>query len=89
MKTVKPGFKRPVIIHRAILGSFERCIGILIEHFGGKWPFWISPRQAMVIPVTKIHNDYAELVKNTLVLKGYYVDVDLGNNTLNKKIRLA
>jgi len=41
---LKPGFKRPVIIHRAILGSVERFMAILIEHLGGKWPFWISPR---------------------------------------------
>src|ERR1700761_8312835 len=45
----KPGYKRPVMIHRAICGSFERFIAILTEHFGGKWPFWISPRQALVI----------------------------------------
>lgn len=44
IKPLKAGFERPVIIHRAILGSLERCIAILIEHYGGKWPFWLSPR---------------------------------------------
>ena len=42
--------QRPVIIHRAVLGSVERMLGILIEHYGGRWPFWLSPRQALVIP---------------------------------------
>jgi threonyl-tRNA synthetase len=45
------GLPQPVMIHRAILGSFERMLGILIEHFGGKWPFWLSPRQVLIIPV--------------------------------------
>jgi len=59
---VKPGFNRPVIIHRAILGSLERFIAIVIEHIGGKLPFWISPRQAIVVPVTEKFLDYAEKV---------------------------
>jgi len=48
---LKPGYARPVIIHRAIMGSFERFIAIITEHFGGKWPMWLSPRQVLVIPV--------------------------------------
>ncbi len=57
-------FGKPVIIHRAILGSFERMLGILIEHTGGKWPFWLSPRQAMVVPVSDKFNDYAKQVRS-------------------------
>ena len=68
---------RPVIIHRAIYGSLERFIGILIEHLEGKWPLWLSPRQLMVIPVTKKFNEYAESVKETLVKAGYFAEVDM------------
>jgi threonyl-tRNA synthetase len=51
--------KRPVIIHRAILGSVERMIAILCENYGGKWPFWLSPRQAIVIPIAPAFDEYA------------------------------
>ncbi|KAJ2080181.1 threonyl-tRNA synthetase [Coemansia sp. RSA 988] len=82
-------FQRPVIIHRAMLGSVERMFGILIENFAGKWPFWLSPRQVMVVPVTGVVYDYAQAVKKQLHRAGFYVDVDLGGDTLNKKIRNA
>lgn len=77
---------RPVIIHRAIYGSLERFIGILIEHLEGKWPLWLSPRQFMVIPVGKKFDDYADSVKNKLAEAGYFCDVDLSGKTLEKKI---
>eukprot|EP00048_Salpingoeca_helianthica_P024282 m.31062 g.31062 ORF g.31062 m.31062 type:complete len:817 (+) comp9287_c0_seq3:25-2475(+) len=81
---------RPVIIHRAILGSVERMMAILTESFGGKWPFWLSPRQAMVVPVHQRFNDYANRIQRTLADEGYAVDVDLDmGDTLNKKIRNA
>ena len=54
--------KRPVMIHRAILGSVERMIAVLTESYAGKWPFWLSPRQAMVIPVAVPFNEYASKV---------------------------
>ncbi|KZV75646.1 tars protein [Peniophora sp. CONT] len=78
---------RPVIIHRAILGSLERFIAIITEHFAGKWPFWLSPRQVLVIPVTGVINGYAQSVADELKELGIYTDVDLGPDTLNKKIR--
>ena len=78
---------RPVIIHRAILGSLERFIAIITEHFAGKWPFWLSPRQVLVIPVTGVINGYAQKVADELSALGIYTDVDLGPDTLNKKIR--
>jgi len=78
---------RPVIIHRAILGSLERFIAIVTEHFAGKWPFWLSPRQVLVVPVAGIYNDYATKVADTLTDLGIFVDVDKGENTLPKKIR--
>ncbi len=82
--------KTPVMIHRAVLGSVERMIAILTENYGGKWPFWLSPRQAMVIPVGPVFNDYAVEVKNKIFDAGFCceVDVDAGG-TMNKKIRNA
>ncbi|KAI9362662.1 hypothetical protein BD770DRAFT_359456 [Pilaira anomala] len=78
---------RPVIIHRAILGSVERMMGIVIEHFAGKFPFWLSPRQIQVVPVAAAFNDYAKEIVAKLVSLGIYADADLSDNTLNKKIR--
>ena len=83
------GFERPVIIHRAILGSVERFCAVLIEHTGGKWPFWLSPRQVSIVPVALKYADYAQSVAGRLHAEGYFVDVDLSKNTLNKKIRDA
>ncbi|KAI7833586.1 threonyl-tRNA synthetase [Kickxella alabastrina] len=82
-------YQRPVIIHRAILGSIERIMGILIENFAGKWPLWLSPRQVIVVPVTGVVFEYAQAVKQRLHKAGFYADVDLGGETFNKKIRNA
>uniref|UniRef100_H0XAZ1 threonine--tRNA ligase n=1 Tax=Otolemur garnettii TaxID=30611 RepID=H0XAZ1_OTOGA len=82
--------KRPVIIHRAILGSVERMIAILSENYGGKWPFWLSPRQVMVIPVGPTCEEYALQVSSEFFEEGLMADVDLDHScTLNKKIRNA
>jgi threonyl-tRNA synthetase len=78
---------RPVMIHRAILGSLERFIAIITEHFAGKWPFWLSPRQVLVIPVAQPFKDYATEVADRLNEAGIFTDVDNGENTLPKKIR--
>ncbi|XP_012262442.2 threonine--tRNA ligase 1, cytoplasmic isoform X2 [Athalia rosae] len=81
---------RPVIIHRAILGSVERMIAILTESYAGKWPFWLSPRQVMVIPVSQQFDDYAFKVKQQLWEAGFMVEVDVdAGNMMNKKIRNA
>jgi threonyl-tRNA synthetase len=87
--TLKHGFARPVIIHRAILGSVERFVAILIEHLGGKWPFFLSPRQAIVVPISEKHLDYCESVMLYLHKAGYEVELDRSNAQLNKKIRNA
>lgn len=87
IKPLTPGCARPVMIHRAIAGSFERFTGILIEHFAGKWPFWLSPRQILVIPVGVGYFKYAEEVQKIFKAQQMYVDVDLSGNTLQKKIR--
>ncbi|KAH9994557.1 threonyl-tRNA synthetase [Russula compacta] len=78
---------RPVIIHRAILGSLERFIAIITEHFAGKWPFWLSPRQVLVIPVAAPYREYASEVATKLSESGLFTDVDNGADTLPKKIR--
>ena len=80
---------RPVIIHRAILGSFERMFAILVESFGQSWPFWLSPRQAMVVPVSHANDEYARSIQKQLYDAGFDVDVDCSDLTLNKKIRNA
>uniref|UniRef100_A0A8C2B2H6 threonine--tRNA ligase n=1 Tax=Cyprinus carpio TaxID=7962 RepID=A0A8C2B2H6_CYPCA len=83
-------FKRPVIIHRAILGSVERMIAILTENYGGKWPLWLSPRQVMVVPVGPTCEEYAQRVQQEFHRGGLMTDVDLDPGcTLNKKIRNA
>uniref|UniRef100_A0A8C1KYR0 threonine--tRNA ligase n=1 Tax=Cyprinus carpio TaxID=7962 RepID=A0A8C1KYR0_CYPCA len=82
--------KRPVIIHRAILGSVERMIAILTENYGGKWPLWLSPRQVMVVPVGPTCEEYAQRVQQEFHRGGLMTDVDLDPGcTLNKKIRNA
>ncbi|XP_055331409.1 threonine--tRNA ligase 1, cytoplasmic-like [Paramacrobiotus metropolitanus] len=84
------GMKRPVIIHRAVLGSLERMIAILTESFGGKWPFWISPMQSTVIPVAPPFEEYALKVKQSIHDAGFVCDYDYDTGTtMNKKIRNA
>uniref|UniRef100_A0A673YCG9 threonine--tRNA ligase n=1 Tax=Salmo trutta TaxID=8032 RepID=A0A673YCG9_SALTR len=82
--------QRPVIIHRAILGSVERMIAILTENYGGKWPLWLSPRQVMVVPVGPTLDDYAQKIRDDFHRGGLMTDVDCDAScTLNKKIRNA
>ena len=77
-------------LFRAILGSVERMIAVLTENFGGKWPFWLSPRQTMVVPVGPPLNQYAQEVRDNLKSNGYCADVDTDDgNTMNKKVRNA
>ncbi|KAL9006369.1 MAG: hypothetical protein Q9188_000843 [Gyalolechia gomerana] len=87
LKAPGPGRARPVMIHRAIIGSFERFMAILTEHFAGKWPFWISPRQLLIIPVMPAVNDYVLEVQELFKSQKMYVDIDLSGNTMQKKIR--
>ncbi|KAF2259972.1 threonyl-tRNA synthetase-like protein [Lojkania enalia] len=83
----QPGYARPVMIHRAIYGSFERFIAILTEHFAGRWPFWLSPRQILVVPVMPAVNDYVREVQAQLRAEGLHADIDISGNTMQKKIR--
>ena len=82
-------YARPVIVHRAILGSVERMFAILTEHFAGKWPLWLSPRQVMVVPISESSYDYAKEVRGVLRKAGFHVDVDMLDRKMQKKVREA
>lgn len=86
-RELTPGCARPVMVHRAIYGSFERFIAILCEHLGGKWPFWLSPRQILVVPVMPAANDYVLELQQLFRAQRMHVDVDISGNTMQKKIR--
>jgi threonyl-tRNA synthetase len=81
--------KRPVMIHRALFGSIERFMGILIEHFAGKFPLWISPRQVCVITVADRHQEYAHQIASEIKKAGFLCGVDDTSESVNKKIRNA
>ena len=83
------GSKTPVVIHRVIYGSFERFIGILIEHYNGAFPIWLSPVQAMIIPIAERHTSYAEDLKGKLIEAGARAEVDSRSETMQAKIRDA
>jgi len=85
---LKPGFARPVIVHRAVLGSVERFMAILIEHLAGKWPFFLSPRQIMICPVSQKFDDYCESVYLYLHRLGYNVEIDTSRKSLPNRIRI-
>ena len=80
---------RPVMIHRAIYGSLERFIGVLIEHFAGKMPLWLSPEHVRIIPLADRHTDYAKKIRRELKKNKFYATIDDRDASLNKKIREA
>ncbi len=81
--------KKPVMIHRAILGSFERFIGIITEHFQGAFPVWLAPIQVSIIPIADRHLETAQKVAKQLTDKGVRVDIDARNESMQSKIRSA
>ena len=81
--------QRPVAIHRAILGSLERFIGVITEHFAGAFPFWCAPVQAVVIPIADRHNEAAGQLADVLRARGIRVEVDGSSNRMQNKIRVA
>ncbi len=84
----KDGSKKvPVMLHRALFGSLERFIGILIENYAGKLPFWLSPSQVVVLPIAEEHNEYAKKIFKELFKEGIKSEVDLRNQKINYKIR--
>jgi threonyl-tRNA synthetase len=78
---------RPVMIHRALMGSFERFIGILIEHYAGEFPLWLAPVQALVLPISDRHVSQAEKVAAELRASGLRVEVDDRTESVGRKIR--
>jgi len=81
--------EQPIMIHRAILGSFERFIGVLIEHYAGAFPVWFSPVQAILLPIATRHDGYANKVADLLKEEGIRVEVDVRTETTSKKVRDA
>lgn len=79
----------PVVIHRAVTGTTERFLAVLIEHFAGAFPAWLAPIQAVVIPIADRHHGYAESVAEQLRLHGFRVEVDHGSDRMQNKIRVA
>lgn len=81
--------ERPVMIHRALMGSIERFVGILIEHYAGAFPGWLAPVQVTIVPVADRHIDYANEVATTLRGEGLRVEIDGADDTVGEKIRRA
>ncbi len=80
---------RPVMIHRVVVGSLERFLGILIEHFAGAFPVWLAPVQVRVLPITERHHSYAEKITDQLLHRSVRAEIDARNEKLNYKIRQA
>ena len=80
---------QPIVIHRAIFGSFERFIGILVEHYAGAFPLWLAPLQATVLPIADRHLDFARQVREELAEAGFRVDLDERQEKIGYKIREA
>ncbi|MCG3177306.1 MAG: Threonine--tRNA ligase 2 [Candidatus Omnitrophica bacterium] len=88
-KNAEGGTSRPVMVHRAVLGSLERFMGILIEHYGGAFPLWLAPMQLSVVPIARAHEAYAAEVATLLRDKGYRLEVQSPDDTLGARIRKA
>src|SRR5205823_10153161 len=80
---------RPVMLHRAVMGSTERFMAILIEHYAGAFPVWLAPVQAMVIPISDRHVDFCKQVEVRLTAAGLRVEMDASDERMNAKIRTA
>jgi threonyl-tRNA synthetase len=78
---------QPVMVHRALLGSIERFLGVLIEHYAGAFPIWLAPVQAVIIPISEKHHDYARQLMKRLAEAGLRVEVDDRNEKMGYKIR--
>lgn len=83
------GFERPVIVHYAIYGSFERFIGIITEEYAGAFPLWLAPVQVMIVPIADRHLEYAEQVRARLADAGVRVEIDSRSERMQNKLREA
>jgi len=81
--------KRPIMIHRALYGSLERFLGVLVEHFAGRFPFWLSPRPIRILTVAEPHIDYAKTLRKKLRAAGFRVELDTSGDSVGKKVRGA
>ena len=81
--------ERPYMLHRALFGSFERFIGLLIEHYAGAFPFWLAPVQIKIVPIRENHSEYAEKISEELRKLGYRIDCDIREENMGKKVRDA
>ncbi len=81
--------ERPVMIHRVIYGSVERFFGILVEHYAGKFPMWLSPVQVRILSISESHHEYAEAVNKKFLAAGLRAETDLSSESVSKKVRLA
>jgi len=81
--------ERPVVIHRAIAGSLERFMGVMIEHFAGAFPLWMAPIQMMIVPVADVFNSYADTCRLQLTASDLRTKIDLSSDSFAKKIRNA
>lgn len=81
--------QRPIMLHRALFGSVERFFGVLVEHYAGAFPTWLSPVQVRILPVAMAHEEYAQMVADSLVAKGLRVDISEASDQLGKRIRTA
>jgi threonyl-tRNA synthetase len=88
-RTAEGGFERPVVIHYAIYGSFERFVGIITEHFAGAFPAWLAPVQAMIIPIADRHLDHAARVRTALLGAGLRAEIDERSERMQAKVRDA
>ena len=79
----------PIMIHRAIAGSIERFLSVMIEHFGGKFPYWLAPVQVLILPVSKAQNDYASEIKSLMDKSEIRAEVDYANKSIGKKLHEA
>lgn len=82
-------YVRPVMIHRAIYGSLERFFALVIEHYEGVYPLWLSPRQVIIIPIYNKFDEYCRRIYDKLREIKVFVDIDLSDNTFNKKMAMA
>jgi threonyl-tRNA synthetase len=81
--------QQPIMIHRALFGSIERFFGVLLEHYAGAFPAWLSPVQVVGIPIAEAHNEYLQEVAAKLKARGVRVEVDTSDDRMQKKIRNA
>jgi threonyl-tRNA synthetase len=81
--------ERPVVIHRAVSGALERFMGVMIEHYGGNFPLWLSPVQIKIVPIRENHNEVAKKIGDELKANGFRVDCDMNEGNMGGKIRDA